>query len=222
MKPNKNPENIKNIFNEISQYYDIMNNCISFGMHKIIKKSAIKFSDIMPNSKIIDICTGTGDLVKFVSRHCPDCEIIGIDISEEMLKKAKIKNPTKQFIQADVTNLPFKDNSFDYVISSFGIRNIENRQKALSEIYRILKKDGKFLHLDFGYHNFFSKIFDFFLPFIVFLFRKNQQEYIYLKESKNDYPEPEELIKEFCNIGFNFYKEKDYLLKTISLIIFQK
>ena len=127
---NKNPEKIKKLFNEISSYYDNMNNIISFGLHKVIKTSAIKLLDIKKNSIILDLCCGTGDITKIVNKYFKSSKVIGVDSSNKMLEKAKIKNPDNLFIEADCTCLPFKDNEFDYVVISFGLRNIENRENT--------------------------------------------------------------------------------------------
>lgn len=218
----KNPEIIKNIFNDIAGYYDKMNSIISFGLHYLIKKSAINLLCIKENSLILDLCCGTGDITKIVNAVSPSSKVIGVDNSEKMLIKAKMKNPDNLFVQADCTNLPFKNSEFDYASISFGLRNIQNRTSAISEIYRVLKSDGKFLHLDFGEHNIFSKIFDFSLTVIINIVPINKEHYKYLIESKKQYPRPTELINEFKNAGFSFIKKKNYLFGVITAIIMQK
>ena len=145
MNTNKNPEKIKNMFDEISSYYDTMNNVISFGMHYLIKYFAIKELNIEPRTMILDLCCGTGDFTKIISKFYPRARVIGFDISEKMLKIAKQKNPIGVFMQGDCTALPFEDGEFDYITMGFGLRNIQNREKAIAEIYRTLKKGGKFL-----------------------------------------------------------------------------
>jgi len=222
MSPDKNPQKIKSMFDEISLYYDKMNNLISFGTHNIIKFLAIKNLEITSNSNILDICCGTGDFTRLIQKFYPRSKVIGLDFSPEMLKLAKKKNPKGVYVQGDCTNLPFGDREFDFVTMGFGLRNIENRSKALEEVYRVLKKNGKFLHLDFGYHNRISKIFDFFVPVMVKILGKNPDHYKYLLSSKNEFPEPYDLVKEFGRHGFECIKVKNYLFDTISAQVLLK
>ncbi|MBE7713243.1 MAG: ubiquinone/menaquinone biosynthesis methyltransferase [Cyanobacteria bacterium SIG26] len=222
MKCDKNPQKIQKMFDEISSYYDKMNNLISFGTHYIIKYLAIKKLYILPRTMILDLCCGTGDFTKIISKTFPRTKIIGLDFSKEMLKLAKIKNPTGVFMQGDCTDLPFTDEEFDYITMGFGLRNISNRSKAISEAYRVLNNGGKFLHLDFGEHNKISKIFDFIVPAIAKLFKKNSNHYKYLLASKTTFPNPKNLIKEFEQAGFKLEKQYDYLFGTISAQIMIK
>ncbi len=221
MTCDKNPEKISKMFDEISPYYDKMNNFISFGTHYLIKKIALKNLKIGKNSYVLDLCCGTGDFTHIISKIEPKSKIIGLDNSVEMLKLAKIKNPKKAFMHGDCTNLPFAADEFDYITIGFGLRNIENRKKAISEIYRTLKTGGKFLHIDFGKHNLSSKIFDFIVNLAGRLCQADKN-YKYLIESKNEYPEPDELIKEFEVQGFKLLKHQDFLFGVISYQIFGK
>lgn len=222
MACNKNPDNIKKMFDEISEYYDKMNNIISAGTHYLIKYLALRELDIKPRTMILDVCCGTGDFSKIISKFYPRANVIGLDFSKNMLKIAKKRNSKGVFVQSDCTQLPFKEGEFDYITAGFGLRNVEDRTKAISEIYRTLNKGGKFLHLDFGEHNILSKIFDFVVPIIVKIAKKNEQNYKYLLESKNDFPAPDKLIQEFENNGFKYLKKCDYLWGTISIQIMQK
>ena len=156
------------------------------------------------------------------SKLNPSARVIGLDNSIDMLKLAKFKNPHSSFIQGDCLNLPFGENEFDIVTAGFGLRNIEDRNKALSQIHKVLKDGGQFLHLDFGKHNLFSKIFDLYVKFLTVFFVKNPEPYLYLIESKNDYPEPNELIQEFEDCGFKMLKRKDFLFGVISAQVFIK
>ena len=224
MTCDKNPEKIIKMFNEISPYYDKMNNFISLGTHNYIKKIALKNLNIDKKSYILDLCCGTGDFSRILDKIAPKSKVIGLDNSTEMLKIAKIKNPEKAFMKGDCTALPFGENEFDYITISFGLRNIENRNKALNEIYRTLKKGGKFLHLDFGIHGITSKIFDFIVMLVISATKRSYktENYKYLIQSKNEYPQPYELIKEFETVGFKLLKRQDFLLGAISYQILIK
>lgn len=210
------------MFNKIAPYYDKMNNLISFGMHLFIKKMAIKALEIKPNTMTLDLCCGTGDFTSIINKISPKAKVIGLDKSLEMIKLAKLKNPQKPFIVGDCIELPFNAEEFDYITIAFGLRNVQNRTKAIQEIFRTLKSNGKLLHLDFGYHNKANKIFDTILPYIVKLTQKDEASYQYLIQSKNNYPEPPELIEEFEQQGFKLFKKIDFLFGAISAQIFKK
>lgn len=222
MTCDKGTERIKKMFDEISKYYDKMNNIISLGCHYIIKYLAIRKLDLKPRSMILDLCCGTGDFTQIISKFYPRVKVIGLDISDEMLKLAKTKNPIGVFMKGDCTNLPFENAEFDYVTMGFGLRNIEDRKKTLSEIYRVLDNGGKFLQLDFGKHNFISRIFDFIVPLFAKITGANENHYKYLINSKNEFPEPDNLIREFEDAGFKYVARRDYLFGVISMQIMEK
>lgn len=222
MNCDKTPQKIQNMFDEISVYYDKMNNFISLGTHYIVKFLAIREIHIKPRSIGLDLCCGTGDFTRIISKFYPRAKIIGLDFSPEMLKLAKQKNPQGTFIQADCTNLPFQEKEFDFITMGFGLRNIQNRQKAIQEVYRVLDTKGKFLHLDFGKHNIIGKIFEIIVPFLAKIFDKNQTHYEYLLKSRLEFPEPDKLIKEFESEGFYLIKRIDYLFGIISAQIMGK
>ena len=223
MFADKTPEKIQKMFDDISSYYDKVNNLISFGMHYFIKYSVLKSLNIVSIDKILDVCCGTGDNTKIISKISSGSEVYGLDFSEKMLDLAKIKNPTKQFVRGDCTNIPFDNFVFDFVIASFGLRNIENRPRAISEIHRVLKKNGKFVHLDFEKTNLFiSKLYMIFVGLVIKMLDKDRDAYKYLIESKNDYPASDALIEEFKNVGFSLVSRKYFLFGNICAIVVQK
>lgn len=209
---NKNPQKIKKMFDDLSQIYDKANNIISLGTHNLVKKSAINNFNF--SGKVLDLCTGTGDIAELLKNKC---DIIGVDFSEKMLEIAKRKHPDIKFIQADCTKLPFEDNSFDAVTISFGLRNIENYDLALDEIYRVLKPNGKFFHLDFGKKNIIADlIFDLFVPIVTKLFYNENKPYQYLVKSKQLFLNKNSLIKLFNKHKFRLIKEKSFIFGIIS------
>ena len=222
MNTDKSPKVIKNMFDSIAEHYDKMNNVISFGMDKIIKKKCIKFLGIGEKSTVLDLCTGTGDLVKIIQALRPKTGITAVDFSKNMLAIAKNQIKNAKFLEADATNLPFEDNTFDFVTISYGLRNIQDRAKAISEIYRVLKVGGKILHLDFGEKNLLGKTFEYITPNLARIFGRDVASYKYLIESKKEFPEPNELIKEFEAQKFKLVLRKDFLLKSISAQFFEK
>ena len=219
---NKTNLEIRNMFEKISEKYDFMNRIISFGLNEYVKTQAIKALNIKPNSKVLDLCCGSGDLGKIIKKLQPSCDVIGVDFSQNMIELASKKNPNITYRQMDVTSLAFEKNSFDYIVMGFGLRNIPQKNKALEEIYRTLKSEGQFLHLDFGKHNIYSKIYDSIILLLVKFFTNNTKPYKYLILSKRNFLEPEELIELFKFNQFNYISHKNILFETISYQIVSK
>ena len=222
MKPDKTPEKINKMFNEIAGKYDCINDAMSFGMHYKIKSECIKLLGINFGDNVLDLCCGTGDLAILINKYQPKCHITGVDFSEKMLEIARQKSDKIHFMQADSTNLPFEDNTFDIITIGFGLRNIQNAEKAIEEIYRILKPNVRFLHLDFGKRNIFSKIYDLLIPIMTRFLTNNNLAYEYLIESKKIFPTPKELVKDFESKGFKLLKMKSFAFGVISAQIMQK
>ncbi len=230
-KVDKNPEKINLMFDEISSYYDKMNDFISFFTHKLIKKSALIFLNIPKNSKVLDIFCGTGDNTKIIQKIDKSITVVGLDNSKKMLEIAKKKNSEKSdFILANVLNMPFLDCEFDYIIETFGLRNVEKRELAIKEISRVMKKGGYFLHLDFNKNNsIISKILSKIFNFTTFVFCKilkiDFKNYDYLIKSKDDFLSAESLIEEFKSASsgkLEFYKKKGYFFNTVCAVVFKK
>lgn len=219
---NKTNFEIKNMFDKISENYDFMNRIISFGLNEYVKTQAIKALNIKPNSKVLDLCCGSGDLGKIIKKIQPSCDVIGVDFSQNMIELASKKNPNITYRQMDVTSLTFEKNSFDYIVMGFGLRNIPQKNKALEEIYRTLKTEGQFLHIDFGKHNIYSKIYDIIILFIVKFFTKNTKPYKYLILSKRNFLEPEELIELFKFNKLTYVKHQNMFFDVISFQILKK
>lgn len=209
----KDKKFVANMFNDIAPIYDSTGHILSLGIDKIwrkkMKKKIAKMS-ICPIS-ILDIATGTGDLAIELS-SLKKCNIIGIDISQNMLAIAKEKVNKKQiqnitFVDGDAMQIPFPDNSFDVVTISFGIRNFENLEVGITEIKRVLKPNGAYFILELTRPSGFVKHFYLFylrhlLPTIGALFSKNKSAYVYLKETIHDFYQDEALNAFFIKSGF--------------------
>lgn len=228
----KDPQFIKTLFDSISSNYDKLNDIMSFGLHRKIKKEIIAdikhfdFSTFRPFN-FLDLCTGTGDLAGLLKKEYPSAQITGVDFSEKMLEIAKKKHPEINFLEADCTQLPFENEQFDLCIISFGLRNIENIEKALTEIYRVTKKGGCFINIDLGKPN---KFFNFFLKPYMYLwvsllgkvFHGDETPYKYLAVSNETFPAPQKLIEMFQEVGFSDIKNKNYLFGQIASQISKK
>lgn len=207
-------EQVEKMFDTISENYDGLNRVISFGTDiKWRKKVLAIIIDHQPES-ILDIATGTGDLAIKFAEKTSATKIIGLDLSEGMLSIARkkvadteLKN-TIEFIKGDSEALPFKDNMFDAITVSFGIRNFENLEKGLSEILRVIKPKGLLIILETSVptkfpfkqgYQFHSKTV---LPLIGKLFSKDKVAYNYLSESASVFPYGEKLNNILRKIGF--------------------
>lgn len=221
----RTPEKIKEMFEHIAPHYDQNNDIISLLTHRLIKYSVIhNLPELPKNPKVLDLCTGTGDIAKLLKKRYPDAQITGIDFSPEMLLVAKNKCKginNINFVEADCLNLPFEKEEFDLVTISFGLRNLTDYNKALNEIHRVMKFGGKFMHLDFGKtEKWTNKAFTELVKFIAEL--QGDESYIYLLDSKTQFPTPEQLIELFSCYNLHFEDRKDYLLGVISAQYFMK
>ena len=145
---------VKNVFDQVFDKYDLMNDFMSLGIHRMWKRSLINMMNPSNDQKLVDVGCGTGDIAKiFLNTVNKDARITCVDPNEGMINKGKEK--LKQFknlnwVIAPAERLPLADNSFDFYTISFGLRNTKNLNKSLSEAYRVLKPGGKFLCLEFS------------------------------------------------------------------------
>lgn len=204
---------VEEMFDNISPKYDALNHILSVNIDKIWRKKTIKKLKPYFPETILDIATGTGDFAVAATK-LGEVKITGIDISEGMLKVARKKIFKKnlgdkiEFHKADSEKLPFEDNLFDAATVGFGVRNFENLNKGLSEIYRVLKPGGVFFVLEFSkpvstpfrqiYMFYFMRI----LPFIGKIISKDSSAYTYLPESVNEFPDGESFLTILANVGF--------------------
>ena len=232
IKDLKNKDYLKNkknfvyeMFEIMAKDYDQMNEIISLGKNLKIKKQVIANISIKPDSKVLDICTGTGDMALLIAEHLNAAgNVIGVDFSQKMLDialhKAKdIKNI--QFIKADALNLPFEDNTFDFSIISYGLRNVENLKKCILEMKRVTKEGGYVINLDFGKSKqIINRIFSFYFFNIVPVFRKIIKRdftlYKYIPVSNADFPDQNKLVEIFKEFGFKEVKNYDFAFGTIA------
>ena len=214
MYEHTNKKSIKNLFNNIADSYDKLNFLMSFGMQKLIKKSAVKKVLKKVSHKplrILDLCCGTGDIVKIFKEQCPNVEIIAVDFSQQMLDIARCRYPNIQFIQKDVLDLgedfPFEKNSFDICFISFGLRNLPDIDLFLNYIYQYLRPSGILSILDLGkptwYLSWYFKFhYAVIIPFMAKLCAKDFFAYKYLVNSAKRYPAQEEILKKLLSAGY--------------------
>ena len=143
---------VQAVFSDVAKNYDLMNDLMSLGSHRLWKKELIDMMNIQITDTIIDVGSGTGDLINLILKKKLIQIIYSVDLNNEMLMygKKRFNNKKIKFIKANAQNLPFKNNYFDKYIISFCLRNVTNTKKALKEAYRILKPGGLFYCLEFS------------------------------------------------------------------------
>lgn len=226
-------EQVAEMFNNIAPKYDFLNQLLSLGIHKGWRKKAIELIKNNKPKNILDIATGTGDFAIEAMKLNPD-KVIGVDISEGMLKLG-IEKINKLGFQhkielklGDSENLPFGDNSFDAITVGFGVRNFENLEKGISDMYRVLKPGGLVSILEFSKPQHFpiKQVYYFYFryvtPLIGKVFSKDNSAYTYLPESVNAFPSGEAFLKVLEQAGFKETKAHILTFGIASIYIAKK
>ncbi len=209
-------EKVAEVFHSVAGKYDIMNDLMSFGIHRIWKRYTIERAAVRKGQKILDIAGGTGDLTAKFSKLVGDKgQVILADINDSMIKVGRSKLVDSgivgnvEYLQANAEALPFPDNYFDRITIAFGLRNVTEKEKALKSMYRILKPGGKLLVLEFSKPTLpaLSKIYDTYsfslLPFMGKLVANDSESYKYLAESIRMHPDQDTLQTMMEASGFD-------------------
>ena len=203
---------VTKVFQDVSDKYDLMNDLLSLGIHRLWKKQLILCLNPQKNTKLIDVASGTGDIAKiFLEEVNYKSYVFCVDENKKMLnisEKKFYKNSNIKWFCNDAEKLPFKDNYFDYYTISFGIRNINNINNALKEAYRVLKPGGRFLCLEFSKVNNeildkFYKIYSKSIPILGKIVMGKSEPYSYLVNSIDKFYNQKELLKKI--------KEQDFI-----------
>jgi len=205
---------VQKIFTEVSKKYDLMNDVMSLGAHRMWKKRLVEMMNIQINDTIIDVGSGTGDLVKLILKENNHISIYSVDLNIDMMNEGKKNFNNKQlkkiqFINANAEKLPFENNFFDKYVISFCLRNITNVEKAIQEAFRILKPGGIFYCLEFSmptssiinvvYSKYKNKI----IPYMGERIANNKNAYKYLEESISQFLHQDILLNKIKNVGFD-------------------
>lgn len=193
---------VADVFHSVASQYDLMNDLMSFGLHRLWKRFTIAESAVRLNQTVLDVASGTGDLAReFAKKVGPKGHVIITDINHSMLQRGRerltdegiIGNVT--YVEADAENLPFSDNYFDCITIAFGLRNVTDKLAALRSMYRVLKPGGKCLVLEFSkpvipllssiYDTYSFKI----IPKLGAFITKDEKSYQYLVESIRMHPD---------------------------------
>ena len=213
-------EKVHHVFEKIADDYDKMNSVISFNQHKKWRSDIMSRMNVRKGSTALDVCCGTADwTIAIADAVGADGKVTGLDFSEGMLASARPKvkaYSNVNLIQGNAMELPFPDNTFDYVTIGFGLRNVPDYGQALQEINRVLKPGGMAACLETSqteipvYRQVFRFYFKFIMPLFGKIFAKSYKEYSWLQESADDFPGVKQLAQLFVESGFREVSYKKY------------
>ncbi|MEJ1363502.1 MAG: bifunctional demethylmenaquinone methyltransferase/2-methoxy-6-polyprenyl-1,4-benzoquinol methylase UbiE [Candidatus Sedimenticola sp. (ex Thyasira tokunagai)] len=197
---------VRQVFDSVASRYDIMNDLMSFGIHRLWKRFAVELAGIRRGHKVLDLASGTGDLAaRFAGLVGPEGMVVMTDINAAMLEQGRIRMTDDGLVgnigytQVNAEAIPFPDNSFDCITIAFGLRNVTDKQRALNEMQRVLKPGGRVLVLEFSHPQgaALKSVYDIYsfnlLPKIGKMVADDEESYRYLAESIRMHPDQETL-----------------------------
>lgn len=197
---------VADVFHSVAAKYDVMNDLMSFGVHRLWKRFTIDMTGVRPGNKVLDLAGGTGDLTKKFSKIVgPQGKVVLADINSSMLEVGRERLTNQgyvgnvEYVQANAECLPFEDNTFDVITIAFGLRNVTDKDAALRSMTRVLKPGGRLLVLEFSKptNPLMSKAYDLYsftaLPFMGKVVTNDSESYKYLAESIRMHPDQETL-----------------------------
>ena len=202
---------VNSVFSKVYDKYDLMNDVMSLGVHRIWKDKFIDWMNPSPNSSLIDVASGTGDIARLFSlRNKNSSQITCIEPNENMFKKGKnnlVNYKNIRWIKSSAEILPVEDNIYDYYSISYGIRNVSDINKTLKEAYRVLKPGGRFMCLEFSkidneFLNFLYKNYSKAIPTLGKYIVGSSKPYEYLINSIDTFYNQEQLLKLITKSGF--------------------
>lgn len=226
-------QQVEQMFDSISSRYDFLNRFLSAGIDRAWRKKVRKHLSAMEHKYILDVATGTGDLAIELTK-IPETMIVGVDISNGMLDQGRVKITTRELsdrislVQADSENLPFSNNDFDAATVAFGVRNFENLDKGLQEIYRVIKPGGHILVLEFSKPRVFAVkqgyafYFKYILPKVGRWLSGSKNAYAYLPQSVAAFPEGKAFIEHLVAADFKNASSHPLTFGICSLYIAEK
>tara|TARA_B100001741_G_scaffold153323_1_gene126669 strand:- start:517 stop:1221 length:705 start_codon:yes stop_codon:yes gene_type:complete len=203
---------VNSVFSQVYKKYDLMNDIMSLGVHRVWKEKFIDWMNPQPNTKLIDVASGTGDIANlFFTRSDGTGEVICVEPNKEMLSRGKIKlkkYKSVKWINSSAESIPIEGNTFDYYSISYGIRNVSDINKVLKEAFRVLKPGGRFMCLEFSkidneILNFLYKQYSKTIPYIGKFIVGSDKPYKYLIDSIDKFYNQKELLKLIKNNGFS-------------------
>ena len=207
-------QEIKTIFNQIAPVYDSLNDSLSLGLHRIWKLMTVKWSNPTVTSRALDLCCGSGDLTFLLGKRVTQGQVFGVDFSPELLDVAKKKESTQRlaqpinWLEADVLELPFPSDHFDCATMGYGLRNVVDIPRCLTEIKRVLKPNAKVSILDFHKpaNDFIAQSQKWYIDNIVVNWAESlgaKDEYTYIYPSLERFPNDAQQIQLARDVGYN-------------------
>lgn len=208
--PEKDPPRIREMFDAVAPRYDFLNRLLSGGADGRWRRRAIAALELTPGNRLLDLCSGTGDLGLAALRKVPQIEVIGVDLAHNMLVRAEAKrNGTRyRLVQGDAERLPLLDAAVDHACVGFGIRNVASLQAVLGETARVLRPGGRFAVLEFTlpphplFRRLYAAYFHHVLPRLGGWVSGRRDAYAYLPASVSRFPRPETLARRIRGAGF--------------------
>ena len=212
---NEKAEHVGDVFHSVAEEYDLMNDAMSFGMHRLWKKMLIELSELSEGSIALDIASGTADIPRLINKKFKSVSMHVTDINASMLALGKDRAINENFFHncsfalASGESLPYQNQTFDLVTVGFGLRNFTDKERGLNEMRRVLKPNGVLLILEFSKptNSFFSKIYDWYsfniIPKLGNLLANDFHSYQYLAESIRMHPDQEALKDMVHDSGFS-------------------
>ena len=206
-----NSKLVNSVFSKVYDKYDLMNDIMSFGIHRVWKEKFIDWMNPLPNTKLIDVASGTGDIAQLYLNKLDNLgHAVCLEPNDHMLKqgKTKLKNYKNiKWVNAQAENIPINDNAFDYYTISFGIRNVSDINLTLKEAFRVLKPGGRFMCLEFSkinneFLNFLYKKYSKSIPYIGKFIVGSEKPYKYLIESIDKFLSQKQLAELMIKNGF--------------------
>ncbi len=207
---------VRDHFNTVAEKYDLMNTLLSFGIHHLWKRTAVRTMVLNPGDRVLDVCGGTGDLAVLAVRNIGATgRVIVCDINRSMIAagRNKISGSLAErciwYVQGDAEHLPFPDGYFDAAMVGFGIRNVTHMDKGFQEMFRVLKSGGKMMCLEFSKPSppLFRRLYDlysfYFMPLLGSIIAGSYKSYLHLTESIRTFVLPEKLTSMIEQAGFS-------------------
>ncbi len=220
-------QRVARVFDSVAARYDLMNDLMSMGLHRVWKAVAISQANVRPGQHVLDVASGTGDLaLAFAKRVGPQGRVVMSDINGQMLTRGRNRLIDQgcpvESVVCDAEHLPFPDASFDLVTVAFGLRNMTDKQAALKEMARVLKPGGKCLVLEFSKVAApLEKIYDLYsfkvLPWLGKKIARDEASYRYLAESIRMHPGPKELAEMLSSAGFDIVRHHTMSAGVVAL-----
>ena len=226
---NEKAEHVGEVFHSVAEEYDLMNDAMSFGMHRLWKKMLIELSELSEGSIALDIASGTADIPRLINKKFKSVSMHVTDINASMLALGKDRAINENFFHncsfalASGESLPYQNQTFDLVTVGFGLRNFTDKERGLKEMRRVLKPNGVLLILEFSKptNSFFSKIYDWYsfniIPKLGSFLANDSESYQYLAESIRMHPDQETLKDMVLDAGFDDCKFYNLVNGVVSI-----